>query len=60
MTNQGTESHLELVAELREIAPHIRDAYDLRKGAMLMMRAADALERLAPLDPEIEVVLGEH
>jgi hypothetical protein len=58
--HQGTESLIALAADLRTIAPHVKDAYDLRKGAMLMMRAADALERLAHLEPDIDVVAGEN
>ena len=58
--NQGTESLLDLAADLREIAPHIKSAFDLRKGAMLMMRAADALERLAELEPDIDVEHGAN
>lgn len=58
--HQGTESLIELAADLRIISPHVRDAYDLRKGAMLMMRAADAIERLAPLEPDIDVSVGEN
>ena len=60
MNHQGTSGLLELAVELREIAPHVKSAFDLRKGAMLMMRAADALERLAPLEPDIEATQGEN
>jgi hypothetical protein len=34
--------------------------YDHKRAAALMRRSATTLERLAPLDPEIEVVRGEH
>lgn len=60
MTPRGTESLVELAKDLRAIAPHIRDAYDLRKGAMLMQMAADVIERLAAHEPDIEVVVSEE
>ena len=60
MTHQGTSSLLTLAGDLRTTAPHVPELYDLRKASKLMLVAADAIERLAPLEPEIEVVLGEH
>jgi hypothetical protein len=60
MTNQGTESLLELAAELEEVAPHIEEFFDHKRAAKLMRKTAGVVRRLAPLDPEIEVVLGEH
>ena len=56
--HQGTESLLTLAADLRETAPHVVDVFDLRKGARLMEKAADALERLAELEPDINVEPG--
>lgn len=60
MTHQGTSSLIDLSDEGRELAPHLLEFYDFKRCANWMIRAADALERLAPLDPEIEVVKGEH
>lgn len=57
--HQGTESLLTLAADLRETAPNVRDAFQLGRGARLMERAADAIERLADLEPDIEVVQGD-
>lgn len=60
MSNQGTSSLLELAQELRDSRAQIADFIGRRRAMDVMERAAAALERLAPLDPEIEVVLGEH
>lgn len=60
MNHQGTESLLTLAADLRATAPNVRDAFQLGRGARLMERAADALDRLAPLEPDVEVVAGEN
>ena len=57
---QGAHNLLALVAELEETAPHLLEFYDCKKSAKLMLRAAAAIERLAPFDPEIEVELGEN
>lgn len=59
-THQGTESLVALAEELRATAPNVRDVFDLRHGAALMERAADAIERLAELEPDIDVVAGEN
>lgn len=58
--HQGTAALIELAEELRTAAPHVREGYDLGHGSRLMHKAADVLAQLAPLDPEIEVVRGEH
>lgn len=58
--HQGTESLIELAADLRATAPNVRDAFRLGHGARLMERAADAIERLAPLEPDIAVSVGEN
>lgn len=58
MKHQGTESLIELAADLRETAPNVRDAFSLGRGAKLMERAADAIERLAVHEPDIEVING--
>lgn len=60
MNHQGTESLIELAADLRETAPNVRDAFQLGRGAKLMERAADAIERLAVFEPDIDVVAGEN
>lgn len=58
--NQGTEALLNLAADLRATAPNVRDVFDLKKGAALMERAADAIERLAEFDPDIDAAPGEN
>ena len=58
-THQGTESLIELAADLRATAPHVLEVFDLRRAAGLMQKAADALDRLAPLEPDIDAVPGE-
>lgn len=60
MTHQGTESLLSMAADLRAKAAHVEDFWDHRRAAIAMRQAAATLERLAPLDPEIEVVRGEE
>ena len=60
MTHQGTSSLLTLAGDLRTTAPHVPELYDLRKASKLMMIAADAIERLAPLEEDIDVVIGEN
>ena len=60
MSNQGTSSLLELAQDLRDSRIEVADHHGRRRAMDVMERAAAALERLAPLDPEIEVVLGEH
>lgn len=60
MTTQGTHSLLDLVAELQEAAPHVREGYDLGRSCKLMQRAAEVIERLAPMDPDIEVEHSEN
>ena len=58
--HQGTESLLALSAELRATAPLVKDMIDVRHGSRLMERAADALERLAHLEPDVEVIPAEN
>ncbi len=59
-TTQGTTSLLALADELKEVAPHVEQVFDLKRGAALMQKAASVLERLAPLDPDIDVAPGEN
>ena len=60
MSHQGTNSILEQAALLRDKADHVADYWDHKRAAEVMRDAADTLERLAPLEPEIEVVRGEE
>lgn len=60
MTHQGTANLLDLAESLRVKAKHVAEFWDHKSSAEVMRKAADALERLAPLDPEIEVVVGEN
>jgi type VI protein secretion system component VasF len=57
---QGTESLLQLAGDLRSTAPNVRAWFDHSKAAMLMERAADAIERLAHFEPDIDVEHGEN
>lgn len=57
---QGTEGLLAFADDLREVAPHVPQAYDLRKAEKMMLKAADIITRLAPFEPEIEAVVGEN
>lgn len=57
---QGTENLLALAADLRAHAPNVRDAFHLAISAGLMERAAAVIERLAPMDPDIDVQQGEN
>lgn len=58
--HQGTESLIQLAADLRATAPHVLEVFDLRRASGLMQRAADAIERLAPLEPDIDAAPGEN
>ena len=60
MSNQGTSSLLELAQELRDSRAQIADYIGRRRAMDVMERAAKALERLAPLEPDAEVVVGEN
>lgn len=60
MSGQGTESLLSLAADLKDAAPHVRECYDLGRSSKLMQRAAEVIERLAPMDPDIDVAPGEN
>ena len=55
---QGTENLLALAKRLREVAPNVRDAISMKLGAKLMESAASAIERLAHLEPDIDVDQG--
>lgn len=59
--NQGTEALTELAETTRLIAVRIREFRATRMDAATIEKAADALERLAPLEPDIEIDLpGEQ
>lgn len=51
MSGQGTESLIDLADELREVAPNVRSWFDHIKAARLMEKAADVIERMAPIGP---------
>lgn len=55
----GTDNILALAADLRKTAPAVRSFASHTKAAALMEQAAAALEKLAPLDPDIEVGLSD-
>lgn len=56
----GTESLLALAKEGRERAPNLLDFYDFRWCSEWMIKASLAIERLAHLDPDIDVETGEN
>lgn len=58
--HQGTTALHDQATELRDVAAHVEEWFDHHRAATLMRKAADTLDRLAPLDPEIEVVQGEN
>ena len=58
-TGTGSESTLRLASRLRQTAPNVRSYFDHKNAADLMELAAAALERLAPFDPDIDVVRSE-
>lgn len=60
MSAQGTESLLRLVDELTESVEHVRGGYHLGQAADRMERAAEAIKRLAPLEPDMDVQHGEN
>lgn len=51
---------MELAAELEEVAPNVEEFFNHKRAAALMRKTAGVVRRLAPLEPEIDVVLGEH
>lgn len=57
---QGTESLLALAAGLSESAVHVRGGYHLGNAAKLMECAAEAIKRLAPMEPDMDVTQGEN
>ena len=57
---QGTENLLALAKRLREVAPNVRDAISMKLGAKLMEDAAEVIERLAHVEPDIDVDHGEN
>lgn len=60
MTPQGTESLLRLADDLIESSPQVRGGYHLGLAAERMERAAEAIKRLAQLEPDLDVQHGEN
>ena len=56
----GTESLLDLSRKLVEHAPLTRQAIHLGECAYLMECAAEAIKRLAPMEPDMDVTQGEN
>ena len=56
---QGTEQLLRFVTDLRESAEDSLSFCSHRRTAERCLMAAEVIERLAPLDPDVEVKLGE-
>lgn len=57
--HQGTASLLEFAATLPQRADNLRHFFDYNAAAEDLLACKAIIERLAPLDPEIEVVLGD-
>ena len=60
MTPQGTTSLLEFAASLEQRAENLRAFFDYNAGAADLLKCKEIIERLAPLEPEIEAVIGEN
>ena len=58
--HQGTEALNELAETARGIAVRIREFRATRMDAATIEVVADALERLAPLEPDLQVEHGEN
>lgn len=56
----GTESLLLLADELDQSAEYVQGGYHLGQAAERMERAAKAIRRLAPLEPDLQVEQGEN
>ena len=57
---QGTASLLSLAASLRQSREKVANFYGRQDAMRDMEQAADALERLAHLEPDMDVVEGEN
>ena len=60
MTTQGTASLLSLAASLRESREKVANFHGRQDAMRDMEQAADALERLAHLEPDLEVEHGTN
>lgn len=60
MTTQGTASLLSLAASLRQSREKVANFYGRQDAMRDMEQAADALERLAHLEPDLEVEHGTN
>ena len=57
---QGTASLLSLAASLRQSREKVASFFGRQDAMRDMAEAADALERLAHLEPDLEVEQGEN
>ena len=57
---QGTASLLSLAASLRQSREKVANFYGRQDAMRDMEQAADALERMAPLEPDVDVQQGEN
>ena len=58
--SQGTEGLLSFAAELRQDAENSEAFFAHRKTAVDLRKAAEVIERLAPLDGDIEAVHSDN
>lgn len=57
--HHGTANLLAFAERCAIASPRLNEFCDYRLGATLLRKAAAIITRLAPLEPEIEAVLGE-
>lgn len=56
----GTAALLEFAATLHQRADNLRSFFDYAKAANDLLACKEIIERLAPLDHDVEVELGEN
>ncbi len=59
-TPQGTAGLLEFAAGLEQRAENVRGYFDHRAAAEDLLTCKAIIERLAPLDPDIDAAPGEN
>jgi hypothetical protein len=57
---QGTTALLEFASTLPRRAENLRSFFDYNSGARDLMICKEIIERLAPLDPDIDSAPGEN
>lgn len=57
---QGTTGLLDFAAGLEQRAENLRGFFDHGAGADDLLTCKEIIERLAPLDPDLESIAGEN